>query len=278
MKKIFIIILMFLSSCDLVYSQFDWWNRPNQKEFNENINLEFTYTELINGGEFNDVLLFSTTGGWDINSTLSGEAYFNGVSTGYVGQSCIFSGGEIVQLIYSISNSAGTSKLTFAKETGYPFFNEMTAYIDHPDGNYNYIWSIDGVTNQFRTYGWNAGDSFGFDDLYLHVLIPPNNFNASTFDVNNYVVYSSGCKFVETTGITYIEMQTVLPIGYYSLTGNQIYTSGELNAFNGTVEVAFPTSSGAFNLTYYSDGINALRLQVDNNSSIILTKLSIKNK
>ena len=269
MKKIILILLL----STLVNAQGLLFSKPNSQELNANINLGFNYTDILSA--WNLTSGWSITGGvtiTDLNTvTISSAGNLKNttqlVPVGSVCRARIIGNTTMSPVTITVSDGSGGA-VSLGSISSSPF-----------DKTYIYVVSNSPTSKGILNFTLSYAGVVNFTNLELITLVPPIGF-ISTFTATDYVSNFDGlgCKFIEVTGTTYIEMEDTLDAGYYYVTATQNYTSGELNAYNGTSEVAFPQASGTSKKLVQLDGVHPLRLQVDNNSNITVTKLSIKRK
>lgn len=240
-------------------------------ELNPNPNFDFSYTEEV-------VTAFSNYAGYDTFDGASATG-FHAISDGSheakgtTADEISFVSGSVYAITYSISVTSGQRPTFYLRQS----VSGGTVYINHSAVSET-IYYVATVTEDVTAYLYNSAvaTEYTVSNFSVHKLVTPSGFSASTFTATNYIIEgtSGGCKFVEATGTTAIKKY----IGNgktIRLKGNiSSYTSGELNAFNGTSETVLGDAVESFdvNTTMTQD---TLIIQVDNNSNLTLAELSI---
>ena len=241
------------------------YNSISSAELNPNVNFDITYTDLLSGWDF--------TNGWTngIPGTTSIVDNNTMTTTGYGG---IYKGisvslNDVIKLDFVGTTSASQFRITTT--AGSPNLLPTTT------GSINFsdvvLWS--NPNPNFFLNNQTAG-TLDVSSMIIRKLIAPPGWITSKFTATDYVYRNSnGLQFKEGTGTTYIELNLTAN-KYYRLIGN-IYsrTSGELNLFTNGVEYPFRTTAGLDTIDVFCES-GRIRLQVDNNSDLVLSSLSIK--
>jgi hypothetical protein len=110
------------------------------------------------------------TGGWDINSTVAGKAFFDGVTSGFIRQvisipNRIDVGGS-GYFMFTVSNAgAGGAVIRFSD---YANANTLVAQETYTDGTYTrYFTGVLAPISGLRIFGDSSGDDFELDDVKL---------------------------------------------------------------------------------------------------------------
>lgn len=276
MKKLILILLL---SFTIVNAQDLLFDKKDNPELNTNTSLTIPYAELVPNGDFSVSDGWSLTTGTtisngylklDADATANTYGWANLPATQY---------GKLLGLNYDVDTSTINATINI-----YQLANSLlttSPAIPKTVGHQTYIFTANGAgsCDDLILRVLSSSGRIIIDNVSLKVLVSPTGFT-STMTATDYVsdLNGLGCKFIEVTGDTYIEMEDTLEAGWYYVLVEQVYVSGEFNVFNGTTEYPFPQSSGTFKRLVYADGTNPLRFQVDHNSDITQKKLSIKRK
>lgn len=276
MKKLILIFLFFTS---LLNAQLlNVLNKGENPELNINTSLDFAYTNLISNSTFTDGT------GWDLSSGSSvanGNLILNGAvgSNPFANYTISAQVNQTLVLTYDvIANNLGADGVYIYHTVGYPA-SVVTSIktLTKTVGSQTYVFYANGATSTLLPIrALTTTGNISFDNMQLKRLIAPTSFTTPTMSATDYVIESSGCKFIEVTGETYIQMSDTLALGYYKLKVTQDWTQGKLWAYNGTTTYNFPQSDGIYAVKIYLPGNKPLVIGCDNNTISVLSSLSIK--
>lgn len=225
MKKIFIVILIFLSSCDLVYSQFNWWNRPETEDLGYYLTFDGIddYVQLTN---VIDIL----SGGWTL---FSKGAYNTDNSTaflfgGVAGNNILLKHGDY--LSYRSNSST--------------YYDFTTTFLSVKDVLQNYAWVCNGTTIKLYINGV-LQDEITPDQTRLYlakfILGYTTNSNGCKGDVEVVQFYNRELNQTEITTISngdVISSGLILHYNQFSINGStweDLSTSNNDGTINGAI-------------------------------------------
>lgn len=231
-------------------------------EFNPNVNFaNWNYVDLLSGWNF--------TSGWVTYQGATGITANSWTSdadgTAGVYKTGLFASGNTYLFKLNGSLTAGYPSLR-TTVNGMTIINSFGEIVKYVTQNGLIVMCLS-----------NPSGNTTITQLQAFGLIPPTGWTSSVMNENNYVIQNThGIKFVEGTGTTYIELSGLTANRYYRFIGD-IYsrTSGELNLFVDLTEHPFNTTTGFDTIDVFIKDTK-IRLQVDNNSNLVLSSLSIK--